>query len=100
MLMGLSTNGLAAVLMLSTSMLAYSQVSESNRPWKGYSILGNGNLAAVYSDDPRISGSTHAKGIQHFYFRDYTADYVASTSFELLDPNGKAIGGAGADAVG
>ncbi len=94
------TRGLAVLLIFSTRMLAHSQGSESDRPWKGYSILGDGNLAAVYSDDARIVGSTHAKGIQHFYFKDYTADYVASTSFELLDRNGTALGTIGADAVG
>ena len=45
----------------------------------GHSILGNGRVTVVYSDDSRIPG----RGIQHFYFKDYTADYVASTSFGL-----------------
>jgi GH15 family glucan-1,4-alpha-glucosidase len=52
-------------------------------PWKGYAILGSGHLTAVYSDDTRIYKETHASGIQHFYFRDYTADFIASTSFTL-----------------
>ena len=34
------------------------------------------------------------RGIQHFYFKDYTADYVASTSFDLVG------GSAGASLVG
>ncbi len=94
------TYGLILLLALSTGMLAYSQGKNSTRPWKGYSILGNGHLAAVYSDDPRISASTHAKGIQHFYYGDYTADYIAGTSFELLDQNGSALRAVEADAVG
>ena len=56
--------------------------ADDKRPWKGYSILGNGHLTVVYSDDTRIAALTHATGIQHFYFNDYTADYIASTSFE------------------
>jgi GH15 family glucan-1,4-alpha-glucosidase len=71
---------LAVLLGLAGAMVAHSG---EKRPWKGYSILGNGHLTAVYSDDARISAQTHATGIQHFYFRDYTADYIASTSFEL-----------------
>ena len=59
--------------------------SPAKLPWKGYAILGNGNVTAVYSDDPRISATTHHTGIQHLYFRDYTADYVASTSFVVPD---------------
>jgi GH15 family glucan-1,4-alpha-glucosidase len=100
MLKGIKTYGLAVVLAFSTGMLAYSPQSESNRAWEGYSILGNGHLTAVYSDDGRISKSTHSQGIQHFYFRDYTADYLASTSFELLDRSGKALGTTGSQAVG
>jgi hypothetical protein len=45
----------------------------------------------VYSDDRRISAKTHATGIQHFYFSDYTADYVAGTSFELAGEGGNAL---------
>ena len=100
MLTGLRMHELAVVLILSSGVLAYSQGSGVNRPWKGYSILGNGHLTAVYSDDPRISGSTHANGIQHFYFNDYTADYVASTSFEVLGGNRQALATVEGDAVG
>jgi GH15 family glucan-1,4-alpha-glucosidase len=74
------------------------QVSRS--PWKGYAILGNGNLTAVYSDDSRITASTQAEGIQHLYFKDYTADYVASTRFRLLGEDGSALTPEGAAVVG
>ncbi len=69
-------------------------------PWKGYAILGTGHLTAVYSDDERISTGTHAEGIQHFYFKDYTADYVASTQFRLLSTNGDGLEPKGARALG
>lgn len=59
--------------------------TSDKRPWKGSAILGNGNLCAVYSDDERITAITGLKGIQHLYYKDYTADYVASTSFSLTD---------------
>jgi hypothetical protein len=65
--------------------------------WQGYSILGNGSLTVVYSDDRRILAKTKASGIQHFYFGDYTADYVAATSFELA---GEALGSSPASQVG
>lgn len=74
-----------------------SQQTTPGRAWEGYAILGSGHLTAVYSDDPRITQSTHARGVQHLYFGDYTADYIASTSFQLIDPNGAAISAAGAD---
>lgn len=53
--------------------------------WPGYAILGNGSICAVYSDDARLAPKSTLRGIRHFYYRDYTADYMASTSFELLD---------------
>ena len=53
--------------------------------WPGYAILGNGNVCAVYSDYASSSSKSTLRGIQHFYFRDYTADYIASTSFQVLD---------------
>ena len=60
--------------------------------WKGYAILGNGNLTAVYSDDERVTAATHAQGIQHFYFENYTADYVESTAFDLPQASETAVG--------
>ena len=54
--------------------------------WKGYAILGNGNLCAVHSDDYRIVSQTGLRGIQHCHFNDYTADYIRSTSFEVSIP--------------
>ncbi len=72
----------------------------SRAPWKGFAILGNGNLTAVYSDDSRITASTQAEGIQHLYFKDYTADYVASTRFRLLGEDGNALTPEGAVVVG
>jgi hypothetical protein len=58
------------------------------RPYKGYAIIGNGSLCAVYSDDSRICDKTKLRGIQHFYVNDYTVDYIASTSFDLIDSAG------------
>ncbi len=72
--------------------MAHLYAATPTNPWKGYAILGNGHLTAVYSDDPRITAATHAQGIQHFYFEDYTADYIASTAFDLPDPSQPAIG--------
>lgn len=92
--------GLMALLACSVGSLSHAQESGDKRPWKGYAILGNGNLTAVYSDDVRISALTHSRGIQHFYFKDYTADYIASTSFDLLDQNGQPLEPAAAGSVG
>src|SRR5271170_6538320 len=75
--------GLALLFTVFAASLCFAQSKDQKRPWKGYAILGNGHLNVVYSDDSRIESLTHRKGIQHFYFKDYTADYVASTSFEL-----------------
>ena len=82
---GLTRACFALMLTASAATLCLAQGQGQKRPWKGYSILGNGRLTAVYSDDSRIAGITHARGIQHLYFKDYTADYVASTSFEVVD---------------
>jgi len=75
-------------------------VHEAKRPWNGYAILGNGNLTAVYSDDERISAVTHHKGVQHFYFENYRADYVASTAFDALDGNGDPVAETSGSTVG
>jgi GH15 family glucan-1,4-alpha-glucosidase len=63
-----------------------------SQKYKGYAIIGNGKVCAVYSDDARIAGSKKARGIQHFYFQDYTMDYISSTGVELTE-NGKILGG-------
>lgn len=55
---------------------------------KGYAVLGNGNICAVYSDDPRIIAKTRGdSGIHHLYYKNYTADYVRSSTFQLLSPS-------------
>ncbi len=70
--------------------LCFGQQGVAKRAWKGYSILGNGHVTAVFSDDSRITSITGAKGIQHLYFKDYATDYVASTSFEVAEKYEKA----------
>jgi GH15 family glucan-1,4-alpha-glucosidase len=51
----------------------------------GFAILGNGSVCAVYSDHPGPFPKSTLRGIQHFYYRDFTTDYIASTSFQILD---------------
>lgn len=65
------------------------QLPINTRPWKGSAIIGNGTICAVYSDDQRISASS--KGIQHLYVDDYTADYIASTWFDVVDLRGNPL---------
>lgn len=68
---------------------------ESTSPtskYKGYAILGNGEICVVYSDDPRIVKTKNAKGIQHFYFQDYTVDYISSSWVEVIQ-NGQKLTG-------
>ena len=77
------------------SQLIFSQPSNNvqRNSYKGNAILGNGNLCVVYSDDARITNKKNSKGIQHLYFKDYTADYIASTSFDLFnEKNEKLVG--------
>ncbi len=100
MLTEVSKCSLLVLLALSICGLSYGQQTDPQRPWKGYAILGNGHLTAVYSDDERISTETHGKGIQHFYFGNYTADYISSTSFHLLDANNKLIEPTATESVG
>ena len=59
------------------------------RHWKGYAILGNGNVCAVYSDDDRFSKS----GIQHFYYKNFTADYISSSFCDIVLENGSLLKG-------
>ncbi len=60
-----------------------------SRPYKGYAIIGNGTVCAVYSDDERICTKTKLRGVQHLYFNDYTVDYIASSVFDLVDTLGR-----------
>ncbi len=81
-----STTFIQSILFIIFSLLLSSQNAFSQttkQPWKGYSVLGNGNMCLVYSDDQRITKRTKCKGIQHFYFGNYTHDYIASSSFEI-----------------
>ncbi len=65
------------------ALIVLSLVSlRAQTQWKGSSIIGNGNLCIVYSDDPRIKAKSNGKGIRHFYYKDYTMDYISSSSFE------------------
>ncbi len=75
------------MLIVCAATLSFAQSGVPKRSWKGYSILGNGHVTVVYSDDSRITSITNGRGVQHLYFKDYTADYVASTSFEAVDKN-------------
>ena len=46
--------------------LCSAQPPEQKRPWKGYAILGNGHVTAVYSDDIdglRISPTSEGSSI-------------------------------------
>jgi len=65
--------------------------SKATRPWKGNAILGGGNICLVYSDDPRMYAVTKGKGIQHFYYKDYATDYIASTETLLYDSHGNRV---------
>jgi hypothetical protein len=74
---------LLSLIGFSSALFAQDAPSVGLPPWKGYAIVGNGRLSAVYSDDARISAATGKQGIQHFYVDNYTVDYIASTSFTL-----------------
>jgi GH15 family glucan-1,4-alpha-glucosidase len=84
--MGFACRGFA----LMCALAATASLAQEKRPWKGYSILGDENVTVVYSDDTRITNLTHARGIQHLYFKDYTADYIASTAFDVAGETGVA----------
>ena len=53
--------------------------------WPGHAITGNGKFCAVYSEDQRVTSKDGYKGIRHFYFGDFTNDYVKSAHFELMN---------------
>lgn len=64
-------------------MFMSATTAQAQKQWKGNAIIGNGNLCAVYSDDVRIVAKSKRKGIQHFYYKNYTMDYISSSSFEI-----------------
>ena len=85
---------LTVILVLTNNVLTASQSHlKTGGQWKGNAILGNGNLCAVYSDDPRIEAISKGKGIQHLYYQNYTGDYVSSAFFNLYDTNGNILTG-------
>jgi GH15 family glucan-1,4-alpha-glucosidase len=73
-------------------LMAEEKYPETPQKYKGYAVLGNGKVCAVYSDDPRIEDAKKAKGIQHFYFQDYTVDYISATRVELAQDGKILIG--------
>jgi len=62
--------------------LSCSQTKTSSN-WKGYAVLGNGNVCAVYSDDDRLNKA----GIQHFYYKNFATDYISSSSCKVYLEN-------------
>jgi GH15 family glucan-1,4-alpha-glucosidase len=64
-------------------------VPATKHHWKGSAILGNGEICVVYSDDERLDKT----GIQHFYFKDFTADYISSSSCDFFVEDGSKISG-------
>ena len=64
-----------------------AQAEEQPMPkrWPGYALIGNGAICAVYSDHPGPFRQSTLRGIQHLYYRDFTADYVASADLEVID---------------
>lgn len=92
LLANLAFSGISAVyyILIAFTILTGTSVCSAEsetmpKLWPGYAILGNGNICAVYSDYAGSSSKSTLRGIQHFYYRDYTADYIASTSFQVLD---------------
>ncbi|MCS7210116.1 MAG: hypothetical protein RMI34_10865 [Chloroherpetonaceae bacterium] len=59
--------------------------------WKGYAILGDGKICGAYSDDERITSVTKRHGLHSLYFQNFTASYVSSTLYTLLDRAGAII---------
>ncbi len=86
------------IIFISYPINSQSVTGTQKKAYKGNAILGNGNLCAVYSDDPRIIKLNGTKGIQHLYYKDYTADYVASTSFDLFNDKNELL--SGKDSIG
>ena len=74
---------------LIASIIISCSQPETHKAWKGSAIIGNGEVCAVYSDDERLSKT----GIQHFYYKNYTADYISSTSVEILKNDGTRLNG-------
>jgi hypothetical protein len=81
------------VLLIQTQLIAANEKnfkysdSSIQKHWKGYSIIGNGNICAVYSDDKRIEG----KGIHHLYYNNYTFNYINGSSFNLYQNSSKLV---------
>ena len=68
---------LLALTLLMGSSFCSQELNTMPKRWPGYAILGNGSICAVYSDDARLAPKSRLRGIRHFYYRDYTADYIA-----------------------
>ncbi len=63
--------------------------SVSAGKWPGNAVIGTGRICGVYSDDPGITAKDGLVGFRHLYFKDYSADYIKSTKFEIFDAQGK-----------
>jgi GH15 family glucan-1,4-alpha-glucosidase len=57
------------------------------KAYKGYMIIGNGNVCAAYSDDVRTSAS----GIQKLYYKNFTASYVRSSYLKISELKNKIV---------
>jgi len=76
------------LLIVSFSLSLSKENDLAHKDWPGYSILGNGRLCVVYSDDDRIPRGIIREGIRHLYYLSFEADYINKTSFDILDASG------------
>jgi hypothetical protein len=76
------------LLLPAAGSISAAEAEETTMPdrWPGYAILGNGTICAVYSDHPGPFKQSALRGIQHLYYQDFTAYYIASTDLEVIDP--------------
>jgi hypothetical protein len=77
--------------LLSSLPVTGGEIDSMNEGWPGCSILGNGRLCIVYSDDVRVSPGIRREGILHLHYSSFEADYINSTSFDILDAEGNAL---------
>ncbi len=59
--------------------------------WRGYGVVGNGRVCAVYSDDPKILAGTSLAGLRSLFYKNFSVNYVRESKFAILDRLDRAI---------
>ncbi len=77
----IARRGLIALLCCLSTVVSAADAQK----WRGYGVVGNGRVCAVYSDDPKILAGSSLAGLRSLFYKDFSVNYVRESKFAILD---------------